>query len=315
MLYETLFDDAEKKNVVDFDKADTVILFDTLNTIFRCAGQKMLSTLTSDGRPTGHIYGFYRQVTSIWKKVGHPGSTSIVFGFDTDTSKNSRKAVLSEYKANRSNDSFERMFSLPRDVIMDDINDLIQHIPHNALIHPDFEFDDLAAAIVKAYPKKKFILISNDKDMWALLGSCNNLVVYGKKGEVSKQNLQEKYGLQDFSKVTLYKILFGDPSDSIPTLLPHIRREFIVNEVINPAKMPNDLFDLLKTASSKKVQSLATADGFLERLNKNTMAVNFLAVPDIVSCLQEFEEGNHDGLSAVFTKYKMSSLMAEMPWF
>jgi len=110
------------------------------------------------------------------------------------------------------------------------------------LINKDEEADDLLATakhkITKQFGKdSKFYIFSRDND---LLQLCDDNTVFvdaaGGWGNVKdKKYLMEKFGLDNFKKVVLYKVCFGDPSDNITGIFKGKRKKPII-EKINSSK-------------------------------------------------------------------------------
>ena len=295
--------------VVPFSEAKTVLLFDSANTIYRTIQKDIVGLRTSDGRPSGYIYGFDMNVKRIWSSFRGP-ATSLVFGWDAAEAKQVRRKMLPEYKLHRDDrpDLFMERFGLPKKQVFEDIKEYTETLPHHRLESPNAEFDDLAAAIIRENPKKHFILISNDKDLWQLL-TLDNVMIVGSMGVVIGQaELEKAFGLTDFNQVFLHKALFGDPSDNIPTVLPRVIKKGIVEEVIKPLAgidhEPTSVIEKLLGASSKKAQELCREYGFEDKLETNMKVVGFVAA-DVKASMAPLARPSASAYSRLMDRYEI----------
>jgi len=326
-MYEDAFNDDDDCPIVDFQKASLVLLFDTSNLLFRSAGNRELAYLTTTGgRPSGHVFNFYKMLLGYWNRYAEFGETALVFGLDHVGGKETRQKIFPDYKANRveREDLCLETLGIPQDQAFAEILECIDCLPHNKLEAVGFEFDDLASAIIKQYPQKHFVLISSDEDMWALLGSNKNLTVVNRSGIVTNEQLEDKYGLSNFGHVLNYKCLFGDTSDNIPNLLPNIKRKPIIETVIKPTATNATgvlaMVNLLENGPSPKMQTLL-ADAtekvqFIKRLTTNFKVVSFLEIINITAQIHTFTSGDkQELLRLILDEYQCNSLVNSVPWF
>jgi len=320
MFEDDVFGLGKEQIVVPFEKASTVILFDGHNTMFRMAGSQYLSNMrTAKGLPTGHIFGFYRTVLSIWERFADVGSTSLVFGFDGPEGKEARRQVMSEYKTRDA--SLTSLFlGMDRDALFDDISKLITCIPHNSFISTSVEFDDVAAHMIRSNPNKNFYLVSNDRDLWALLGNCKNLTIITDNVPVTLTHLQQSLGLSDFSHITLYKVLFGDSSDTVPSCLPKVTKAPVIASVIAKFGLGEnlnlqDVVEALQQEGQKPLtRRLAACPDFLAKLKKNLGVIAFQRC-NLKDCLSGFNKGDKQRLIEILTKYECDSFLDKLVWF
>jgi 5'-3' exonuclease len=290
-----------------------VILFDTANTIYRMALQRDMATLrTSDGRPSGYIYGIDTAVKRLWANHRGP-TTSIVFGWDSPTAKEVRRKVMPEYKAQRDDrkDLFMEYFGLPKPRVFADVREFVETLPGHILESPDAEFDDLAAAMVRENPKKQFILVSNDKDLWQLLCYDNIMICGSQWNPVGDAELDKAFGLNNFNQVFLYKALFGDPSDNIPSVLPRVVKKGIIEEVIKPLAgvdhVPTSVMEKLLECSSKRAVEITKEYGFEEKLERNMAVVGFIDGKLTEGALSAFRPSNISAYYQMLDRYEIRS--------
>ena len=257
--------------VVPFEDAQTVLLFDTHNTIYRTIQKSYIDN-------GGYFRGFDDMVSRAWKTY-QGRSTSIVFGWDGVHARATRRAYLPEYQAPRDvrEDLFMKYYGVPKAKVFSDIRAYTKTLPHHDIESDDIEFDDLAAALVRQNPNKHFILISTDKDMWQLLVN-DNVSIVSSGAVVGRAELDKAFGLTDFRQVFIFKALFGDPSDNIPSLLPRVVKKNIIEDVIKPLtdyETSNIMLRLLD-CSSKRAVELTKERGFGSRLERNMAVVGFV---------------------------------------
>lgn len=298
--------------IVPFEQAETVILLDMNNTAYRMAGQRNMAELkTHDGRLSGHVYGIYSTMRSLWSKFGGD-STAIVFGWDSPTAKEAKLNVMPEYKANRAErrDVFLDMYGEPTSKVFDDIREYTESLPGHLLEAPGVEFDDLAAAIIRQNLSKNFVLISKDKDLWQLL-PCGNVVIVGSGGHmVDDADLADSFGLTNFNQVFLFKVLFGDKSDNIPSILPYVKKKEIIQEVIAPLGCTEDVaavIEHLAKSTSKRAQDLVKEGDFITKLERNMKMVKFVEI-DSGGWLSPFRPGNKEEHDRLLAHYEIKQI-------
>ena len=94
------------------------------------------------------------------------------------------------------------------------------------------EADDCIASIsykIKEYPH---VVVCSDQDLYQLKRKNCKLLHINKLQWIKKKDLINKYGLNRWRKIVWYKVLFGDVSDNIPTLLYRVRRQPVI-DVLN----------------------------------------------------------------------------------
>lgn len=100
------------------------------------------------------------------------------------------------------------------------------------------EADDLVEPVLRLYCKdKKTLMLTNDLD-WARFLDINTFWINSGLDVTGVEELEEKLGFPvTQTSITAYKVLFGDPSDNIPAIVPGKLKPYF-----------NALLDMIKTA-------------------------------------------------------------------
>lgn len=169
--------------------------------------------LSSRDTPTGAVYGFFRIVFDIIKKIE---ADRIVIAWDkSKTNIRRRQEIYPEYKAGRKKPDPDFYEQIP--VLME----LLRALGWQVLEYDDYEADDIMAALAKQYasPEVEVDLVSSDMDLLQAIGP-NVEVWLPKSGakvieEFNEKIFEEKYGIRADEFLDL-KALKGDSSDNLP---------------------------------------------------------------------------------------------------
>lgn len=192
-------------------KATGLLVVDISNLAYRAAFAHA-DLKTAAGRFSGHIHGSTRLLLSTLKNHVPPGNWCIVFCYDGERSKEARQAIMPAYKAHRSVDRFN---PLP------EMKEVLQYIPGIHVESPICEGDDGIAWSVAAMgnPKRPCVVLSGDKDLWTLM-RFPWVKVHSPnfKRLVTIEDIRKNYHVDDPSRITFAKALFGDNSDGIKSV-------------------------------------------------------------------------------------------------
>lgn len=148
-----------------------------------------------------NAYSAFIDVVEGYKEKGE-----VLLIFDSPESKNVRKALYPEYKANRKpmDEDIRKLFSL------------VSKIDMKKFRSPKYEADDLIYQAVNHFKDRNIVIVSNDSDLQALIRK-NVIIDKGKNTYIKERDLKEKYNtnrpLMEFIQVR--KALVGDSSDNI----------------------------------------------------------------------------------------------------
>lgn len=175
------------------------IFVDTMNLVsISYFGQSRLSW---NGKPTGMLFGVLRQIIFLQKKYPEAKIVFLWEGFNSI-----RKSQYPFYKSKRREKDNSFLESL------DDVKMVLPWMGVYQCVHSGVEADDLAGYFCEKYIGKKILLVSNDRDWWSFVTKEVNILF--KNEEHSEADL-EKILTFPPSKIVLFKILKGDPSDNV----------------------------------------------------------------------------------------------------
>jgi 5'-3' exonuclease len=172
-----------------------------------------IGALSHNGKETGIVFGFLLQLFTLQKRFR---PYRWVFAWDSGHSL--RRKIYPQYKGNRAikrnpeeewhRQSSFRQFDLLRDEVIPELG-----LSEWNLYEHGYEADDLIASAVSAIPGKK-IIISQDHDLYQLLGE--NCVVYNsKKRELfSSEDFRKQYGI-DPKRWVEVKAIAGCSGDNV----------------------------------------------------------------------------------------------------
>ena len=197
----------------DKELTKTLVIIDGKSVFYR--GYYAIANLkTSEGKPTGGIYGFTILAFSLIRRL-NPDYLAIAWD-KSKTNIASRQALYADYKANR---------TPPPDDFIDQTQDLFKLVSDFGwpLYELDnYEADDIMATLAAQAGKVgniKTVLVSSDMDLLQAIDKTTSLYAIKKNLQnVDQFNLEEfekKYNIR-ISQFRDYKALMGDSSDNIP---------------------------------------------------------------------------------------------------
>lgn len=186
-------------------EADGVLVVDASNLGWRSL-YAYGDLRTKDGRQSGHIFGSVRLLLSTLRNFLPSGRWCIAMAYDGHGAKQERQKVLPTYKANR---------DLTRFNPMPEVQGVLQAVPGTHVMGTALEGDDAMAWLAERC-KTKVVILSSDKDTWALKRFPNVEICSPSLNRyVNGEDVEEKFLVTDPGKIPLSKALFGDPSDGI----------------------------------------------------------------------------------------------------
>jgi len=175
-----------------------VLLLDGYNMLYRArSGPASFGDNTAENNSI--TYTFFRSLRYIVDMHKPDRVYFVLEGMPKD-----RIAMHEEYKAQRvyhDKDEFQRQRKKIIEVIRN-------YLPIHVVRHPDFECDDVLAAIAQhTHAEDECIVVSTDTDFFQLFNTCKNVKIYN---PVNKSFVEPV----DYDYVS-YKALKGDSSDNI----------------------------------------------------------------------------------------------------
>lgn len=226
---------ARKSRLVDKPAdADGVVIVDVSNLAYRSA-YAYGDLTTKAGQKSGHVYGSLRLLQAMMKNHVEAGTWCFVFCYDGLGAKARRQTVLPAYKANREDGRFNPCPEV-RGVFLD--------VPGIHIEAAGAEGDDAIAWAVQLMKGRPCLLLTGDRDLWALTRFPNvkvfspNLKRYVKVPE----DIEDHYHVTDPARIPMAKALFGDPSDGIKGVERLQKKQ--VKAILNESLVPKDFFSL-----------------------------------------------------------------------
>ena len=185
---------------------EKLLLVDGSSYLYR-AFHALPDLRSSDGRPTGAIYGVLNMLQKLIKSE-RPDYLSVVF--DTPA-KTFRHDIFPDYKANRQ--------KTPEDLIaqIEPLHQLIINLGLPLIAVDGVEADDVIGTLALEADKKgiKTLIATGDKDMAQLVTENIHLIDTMKDLRMGPAEVKEKFGIQP-DRFIDYLTLAGDASDNIP---------------------------------------------------------------------------------------------------
>lgn len=196
---------SETSSVVDsISAADRLLVVDVSNLAFRSSYAYDLKTSTDIF--AGHVYGSVYLLSATLKNYLPAGKWCVIFCYDGPGAKALRQKILPGYKDNRDKDRYN---PIP------DVEAVLRNIPGIHVKAPEREGDDAIAWAVEKFGHKPIVILSGDRDLWALLSSGVRVWSPNKKRFVEDRDILKDYLVEDPGSIPLSKALFGDSSDGI----------------------------------------------------------------------------------------------------
>ena len=185
---------------------EKLLLVDGSSYLYR-AFHALPDLRSSDGRPTGAIYGVLNMLQKLIKSES-PDYLSVIF--DTPA-KTFRHDIFPDYKANRQ--------KTPEDLIaqIEPLHQLIINLGLPLIAVDGVEADDVIGTLALEADKKgiKTLIATGDKDMAQLVTENIHLIDTMKDLRMGPAEVKEKFGIQP-DRFIDYLTLAGDTSDNIP---------------------------------------------------------------------------------------------------
>ena len=183
------------------------LIVDNSHLIYRAAYANS-SLTTFKGKFSGHVFGSVASLLAILRNELKDQEVEMVFCYDGSKSKDYRREILPGYKANREAREFDPV---------PEANEVLRLWAGIHILEETKEGDDAIAYAVRKLEGKPCVILSSDRDLWALL-QFPNCRVYSPnlKRFVELSDMYEPYHITaNPERIYLAKALFGDASDGI----------------------------------------------------------------------------------------------------
>lgn len=257
---------------------------------------------SSEGIPTGLIYGFLL-ILSKWRKK-YPHHQMIVV-WDRPGGKDWRQEIVPEYKANRpksvvpsSDQEFEDTVEDPFAMQLHLLRGILPHLGVDQFSAPKREADDMIGYLTrKVYPEEVNFILTSDRDMLQLVTS-KTVVLTPDNKVYDRAKVEAEYGVPP-EKLVQLRALFGDTSDNLPGI-SRFRKKVaarLVNKyggVDSIYRQPIEDLDLTVKESEKLT-------AFQEQAQKNLRVMNM-----------RMDAESFDRTSSSFNEHEINTICATL---
>lgn len=187
-----------------------MLLIDATGLVFRAFYSISADLSTPEGTPINAVFGLTRMMLKVFRDIPATAS-AIVFDAGRRTFRND---LYPEYKAQRPEppDELRPQFGLSID--------LARATQAPVFVEEGYEADDIIATLARQAlaTDHSVTILTGDRDILQLLGNKCELLIPGRRGELTQHTLEtfaDKYSFP-VERFVDFKALMGDPSDNIP---------------------------------------------------------------------------------------------------
>lgn len=228
--------------VTDIDKAQVFVLVDVANTVKRAAESPgpTKSFCNKYKYPTGYMHVAIGKVYAVLKHYGLSKNLLTCLMLSAQENSDRRRAKYPGYKAGRVHKTYAPVEVVTWagkccDRVPDPVRDFMEVMAYFPCINLEmgdiWETDDAIASAVTQLKKRNksavFVILSNDRDLWALMGP-RVLCISKPKEEFSLDHLEKDYLTRNPKLLPLAKALFGDNSDKIKKAVARVTKDNFV---------------------------------------------------------------------------------------
>ena len=260
---------------------------------------------TSNGDPTGAIYGFLTMLFTLM--TDHkPDGLAVAFDLPHPTFRHER---VETYKAGRAKTPDDLLEQLPK------IKEILSSMGIHTIEIQGYEADDILATLATQAREAKIetIVITGDRDSYQLVEDPYIKVLYNRKG-VSDYILFDEEGIRERTGVSpadyvKYAALRGDKSDNLPGV-PGVG-EKTAAKLVNEFGTLDGIFQAADQQKPKLKENLLSNED-LARLNEEVMTL-IRDVPLEVEVLSlEVGEFDAEATQVFFQEFELRTLMAKL---
>ncbi len=187
-----------------------VVLIDTFNFLHRAYHALPVTLTDKNGEPTNAVYGVTSMLINLFDQLK---PDYVVAALD-DIEPTFRVEEFTGYKAHRKPMEDDLSSQIPK------VFEIIDAFGVARASLPGYEADDVIGTMVEKYADEdvEFVIVSNDQDLWQLVGDKVKVMSPMARGNVDWIGEEEVMARHGFTpqQIPDYKGLRGDPSDNIP---------------------------------------------------------------------------------------------------
>lgn len=269
-----------------------MFLIDLSNLAYR--GLYSTKLTTSNGLVSSHIFTSINIIKSLVRRDPH---AELVFALDC---KPVRKLKLyPEYKANRIKDK-EKFNPIP------DVERLVRLLRCTCVWCEGEEADDVIASYCDWNSEKSITIVSSDSDLSQLIGSGVRQLDPSKKEYINRDRVFDKFGIDDYRKITLWKTIFGDSGDNIKPPIPRLKKSSIIPIIEASDGTVDGFLEEVRYSEDKVANKIMSCGDFKERAQLNYDLVSLRRNVDFLS---KRYRGNLLWLCHMLSQFECNSLV------
>lgn len=188
---------------------EKLLILDTFNFLHRAYHALPPTFKDANGEPTNAVYGVTSMVINVLDLI-KPQYVLAALDGEKPTF---RVENFTAYKAHRKPMEDDLASQIPK------VFEILDAFGINKIVVDGYEADDVIGTAARKFSEDcEVVIVSNDRDMWQLLGKNVMIMVPDNKGGadwVGKSEAEKRLGFST-EFVPDYKGLRGDPSDNIP---------------------------------------------------------------------------------------------------
>lgn len=289
-----------------------IIIIDGYALIFRAyyAFIKTTSFTTTNGEPTGAVFGFIKMVLSA---LNTQKPDYVVVAWDSG-GKTFRNDLYKEYKANRKETPDELKIQIPL------IKEAVDKLDISSITMENYEADDVIGTLCKKLRNNNdldVIVLSGDKDLLQLVG--DNVKVMASKKGVSEfkiydsEAVKEKWGVVPEKIIDLFALI-GDSSDNIPGVKGIGKKG--AEKLLNEFSSIDEIFDNIEKVRNTRNKNILKKDDAKKSAELSKELVTINTDLDINIDLEKFETYDFTTKEAIefFNRFELNSIKkSELP--
>jgi DNA polymerase-1 len=188
---------------------EKLLLLDTFNFLHRAYHALPKTFRDQNGEPTNAVYGVTSMIINVTSQIKPDYVVAAVDGAKPTF----RVENFTGYKAHRKPEDADLTSQIPK------VMEILDAFGIQRVQIDGYEADDIIAAMTtRNAGKVDVIIVSNDRDLWQLIGDHAIIMVPTTKGETEWLGHKEAIARLGFEPglIAEYKGLRGDPSDNLP---------------------------------------------------------------------------------------------------
>ena len=277
------------------------LVIDLFNLIHRAYHALPKEFTDKDGNPTNAIYGVSSMLINVLQQVKPEYVCAVL-----DTKKPTFRHVdFTGYKAHRRPVEDMLMVQIPK------IEEIVTAFGITMISSPGYEADDLVGTLaVKNQKQCQMILLSNDRDLWQLVGPNILVMLPSTKGDkvewIGEKEVMARLGVNP-AQVPDYKGLVGDTSDNIPGV--YGVGEKSAGKLIAEFGSVENIYNHLDQVSPESLRK-KLLDGYEQAMMSKKLATLDLDTPtDFSRETSRYEKMPMETIKAVLESYNFKSLL------